>query len=57
MNYELLWFQLKKHIQIKNSHGKNEILNKMMDMEIEASTTVLKINPKSAFTPIRNNNN
>ena len=35
MNYERMWFLLKESITGKNSHGKNELLNKMMKLEIE----------------------
>ena len=29
-----LWVQLKEYILSKNSHGKNELLNKMVELEI-----------------------
>lgn len=33
--YRLCWMSLKHYIRQKNSHGKNEILNAMVDIEIE----------------------
>lgn len=36
MNYESMWFTLKRHIIKKNSHGKNELLNKMVQLECDA---------------------
>lgn len=32
-----MWFTFKKYIMSKNSHGKNELLNKMMEEEIKAN--------------------
>ena len=34
MNYEKMWFNLKKYINTKNSHGKNELKTEMENMEI-----------------------
>lgn len=41
-----MWFALKKYIMSKNSHGKNELLNKMMEEEIKANEEYLIIRNK-----------
>ena len=35
MNYNKLWILLKGHIETKNSHGKQELLKVMRDLEIQ----------------------
>ena len=34
--FRKLWFQFKKYITTKNSHGKNELLTQMTDLEVVA---------------------
>lgn len=34
MDYQKMWFLLKEYLRTKNSHGKNELLEKMIDLEI-----------------------
>lgn len=33
--FKKMWFDLKKHVVTKNSHGKNELLQAMVDLEIK----------------------
>ena len=35
MDYQKIWFLLKEYIESKNSHGKNELAKKMMELEIK----------------------
>ena len=34
MDYQKLWILLMEYVSSKNSHGKNELLNKMRELEI-----------------------
>ena len=43
MNYQKMWFNLKEYIISKNSHGKNELINKMSEEEIKANTDIFII--------------
>ena len=42
MDYQKMWFELKEYIVSKNSHGKNELINKMTDIEIKANEITLE---------------
>lgn len=35
MDYQKMWFLLKEYIESKNSHGKNELTKKMVELEIK----------------------
>ena len=43
----IMWIQLKKYIVSKNSHGKTELLNAMLIMEIESITRLDEIESNS----------
>ena len=34
LHYHACWLALKEYLLTKNSHGKNELLNKMVELEI-----------------------
>lgn len=38
-----MWALLKQYIREKNSHGKNELLEKMVDIEITNATTSIRV--------------
>lgn len=42
MNYQKLWVLLMEHIANKNSHGKNELLTFMRELEIEEVKNSMK---------------
>lgn len=42
MNYQKLWVLLMEYIAGKNSHGKNELLTLMREMEIEEVKNSIK---------------
>lgn len=43
-----MWFQLKEYLNTKTSHGKNELLNKMREMEIDLGNNIAEIIKKQA---------
>lgn len=43
-----MWFQLKEYLNTKASHGKNELLDKMREMEIDLGNNIAEIIKKQA---------